>query len=78
MASAVTVEPIYQMIGAKIMMMRTALGWTQEDLGKRMGLTRVSIAQIEGGKQRFMLHDISKFAETFQTTPKHFLRGIWT
>jgi transcriptional regulator with XRE-family HTH domain len=70
-------EPIYLAIGAKIVMMRTALGLTQEDISKRIGLTRASIANIETGRQRILLHDLERIANAFNTTPKHMLRGIW-
>jgi len=72
------VEPVYRMVGTKIEQMRTILGWTQQDLAKKLNLTRGSVANIEAGKQRFLVHDIEKFANAFNTTPKNLLRGIWT
>lgn len=72
------IEPVYRLIGAKVEQMRTLLGWTQADLAMRIGLTRASIANLETGRQRIMLHDVCKIAEAFQTTPKQLLRGIWT
>jgi len=71
------IEPIYKIIGAKIIMMREFMGLTQLDLSKRVGLTRGSIANIETGRQRILLHDIEKIADAFGTTPKHILKGIW-
>lgn len=71
------VEPIYRLLGAKIEQTRTVLGWSQQDLAKRVGLTRGSIANIEAGKQRILLHDIEKFATAFNMLPKVLLRGIW-
>lgn len=70
-------EPIYLAIGAKIVMMRTALGLRQEDIAMRIGWSRASVANIETGRQRILLHDIEKIANAFNTTPKHLLRGIW-
>lgn len=58
--------------------LRTTLGWTQEDLAKKIGLTRTSVVNIEAGRQRVLLHDIEKIAGAFGSTPKHLLRGIWT
>lgn len=58
-------------------MMRTALGMTQEEIAKKVGLTRVSITNIEAGKQRILLHDIETIAAAFGVSPKHMLRGIW-
>jgi DNA-binding XRE family transcriptional regulator len=72
------IEPVYLAIGAKMVMMRNALGLTQDEFAKRIGtLTRTSIVNIEAGKQRILLHDIEKIATAFGTTPKHLLRGIW-
>lgn len=71
------IEPIYRAIGTKIEMMRNALGWTQSDFAKKVGLTRGSVANIETGRQRILLHDIEKIAAAFGSTPKHLLRGIW-
>jgi transcriptional regulator with XRE-family HTH domain len=72
------IEPCYRLLGARIEQMRTILGWTQNDLAKRVKLTRASIANIETGKQRILLHDVERFASAFQTTPKGILRGVWT
>ena len=71
-------EPVYRMLGAAIQRTRDALGWTQDDLAQRVGLTRTSITNIEAGRQRVLLHDVEKIAVAFQTTPKALLRGIWT
>lgn len=72
------IEPVYRMLGAAIQRLRDALGWTQSDLAKKVGLNRTSITNIEAGRQRFPLHEVEKFAAAFQTTPKALLRGIWT
>jgi transcriptional regulator with XRE-family HTH domain len=70
-------EPIYRQIGSKIAAMRSAVGLTQQDLSKRVGLTRTSVNNIEAGRQRILLDDVEKFALAFGTSPKHFLKGIW-
>jgi transcriptional regulator with XRE-family HTH domain len=66
------------MFGVRVEHIRTALGWTQDELAKKVGLTRTSITNIESGRQRILLHDVEKFAEVFGTTPKGLLRGLWT
>lgn len=71
------IEPIYRLIGAKIEQTRTMLGWTQEELSKKVHLTRGSVANIELGRQRILLHDVEKFASAFNMQPKVLLRGIW-
>jgi DNA-binding XRE family transcriptional regulator len=71
-------EAVYRLLGAKIEQTRTMLGWTQDDLAKKVKLTRTSIANIEAGNQRLLFHDIEKFAMAFNMQPKALLRGIWT
>lgn len=71
------IEPIYRLIGAKIEQLRNMLGWSQEDLAKKVGLTRTSITNIEAGRQRILLHDIEKFCTAFQIQPRILLRGVW-
>lgn len=72
------IEPCYRLLGAKIEQMRTMLGWTQDELAKKIGLTRTSVTNLEAGRQRVLMHDIEKLATAFMTTPKAILRGIWT
>lgn len=72
------VELIYKQIGLRVEQIRTALGWTQEELAKKLGYTRVSVANIETGRQRLPLHQVEEISRAFGTTIKHLLRGIWT
>jgi transcriptional regulator with XRE-family HTH domain len=78
MVMAKPIEPVYRQFGAKIENLRTVLGWTQQDLSKRVGLTRTSITNIEAGRQRVLLSDVERFARAFQSTPKQLMCGIWT
>lgn len=72
------IEPVYQRFGERIKQTRIALWWSQAHLAKKVKLSRGSIANIETGRQRMLLWDVERFAQAFQTTPKHLLRGIWT
>jgi len=63
------VDQLYQAIGEQIRTARTRSKVTQTDLGKRIGLTRSSIANIEAGRQRVMLHWIFQIAEELETSP---------
>lgn len=72
------VELCYRQFGMRLEQLRNALGWTQEELAKKTNLVRGSIANIERGKQRILLHDVERFATAFGTSPKQLLRGIWT
>lgn len=74
---AAEVEPVYQAIGLRIRMIRDTLDIQQEDLAKRIGCTRSSIASIETGRERLLMHRLEKIAKALGTTPKGLLRGIW-
>lgn len=75
--STKTIEPVYRSLGAKIEQLRTTLGWTQDELAKKVGLARGSVANIETGRQRILLHDVERFSAAFGVSPKLLLRGIW-
>ena len=72
-----TIEPVYQAIGARMRMLRDTLGIQQEDLAKRLGWSRASIANIETGRQRVLAHDVERIAIALGTHVKGFLKGIW-
>lgn len=71
------IEPVYQAIGARVRMLRDTLGIQQEDLAKRTGWSRGSIANIETGRQRILLHDAVVLAEALGTHIKGLMKGIW-
>ena len=70
-------QPVYQAIGARIRMIREALGLEQKGLAERVGLVRTSIVNIESGRQRILLHDVTAIARGLGVTEKHLLKGIW-
>lgn len=71
------IETIYRQFGLKVESIRTAIGLSQQDLAKRIGLTRASISNIESGNQRILLADVDRFATGLGTTPKFLMRDIW-
>jgi transcriptional regulator with XRE-family HTH domain len=71
------IEACHIAVGVRIRQIREALGITQDDLAKRVGLKRVSITNTEIGRQRLLLDGIERYAKALGTTPKHLLRGIW-
>lgn len=71
------VEPVYRQFGAKVESMRAVLMIRQEDLAKKVKLTRASIANIEAGKQRILLADVEKFAKALGVSPRSLMKGIW-
>ena len=72
-----TIEACHVGLGARIRMIREMLGLSQEELAKRIGYKRVSVTNIEIGRQRILLNTVEDFARALGTTPKHLLKGIW-
>jgi transcriptional regulator with XRE-family HTH domain len=61
-------------IGENIQQIRKALGWTQEDLAKRMGYkSKSTINKIELGINDIPQNKIVKFAEVLGTTPANLM-----
>lgn len=77
MSSRQPPQAVYRQFGAKIESLRNVIGLTQLELAKRVGLTRASIANIEAGTQRVLLHDVERFSVALGISPKVLLRGIW-
>lgn len=49
------IEPLYAELGKRVLRERQRLGISQDALGKKVGLTRTSITNLERGKQRLMV-----------------------
>lgn len=71
------IEPVYRMVAARMVSLRETLGWSQQYLADRIGLSRASIANIEASRQRLALHDVELLALAFGMSTQHFMRGIW-
>jgi transcriptional regulator with XRE-family HTH domain len=54
---------IYRLLGRNIAAHRAARKLTQAQVAERLGLTRASLANIETGRQRAMLHHIYEIAD---------------
>lgn len=54
---------LYMQLGRKVAAARKSKGMTQADLANRIDTTRASIANIETGRQRVMLHDVFALVE---------------
>lgn len=52
------IEPCYIKLGNRINSLRVVKGMTQDELAKKMKLQRTSIANIEAGRQRMLLHQV--------------------
>ena len=53
---------IYRIIGAGLAARRKKLRLKQAEVADQIGLTRASLANIESGRQKLMLHQIYKLA----------------
>lgn len=74
---AAQIELCYRQIGLRIENIRVVLGITQQQLADRLKYSRGSIANIETGRERLLLHKVEAIATALGTTPKGLLRGIW-
>lgn len=71
------IQPLYAQLGKTIVRHRNRSGMTQNDLAKKVRKARTSIANIERGEQRILLHDVSVFAKALDTTPARLMTGLW-
>ena len=71
------IESCHIGVGLRIRIIREALDMNQDELAKKVGLTRASVANIETGRQRLLLHTVEQVSKALGTTPKNLLKGIW-
>jgi transcriptional regulator with XRE-family HTH domain len=50
------IKALYAEIGARVRRARKQRGWSQADLAHAVNLTRSSIANLEAGRQRSLIH----------------------
>jgi len=69
------VEPVYAEIGRRIARARERRGLSQEMLGASLSppLTRAAISNMEGGRQRIMLHVLIDVADALGATTREFI-----
>lgn len=68
----------YESVGKKIKRARTLYGINQAALGGKVGISRVSIVNIEGGKQMPPVHVIWRMAETFNISIENLFPTLGT
>lgn len=68
MPSARDPEALYRVFGKRLREVREQKNVPQQELATLSGLTRSSIANIESGKQRVLLHQVLQFAEALHVT----------
>src|SRR5690349_2172160 len=55
-------KKLYQQLGGFIRQRRRALDLTQEELATQLGISRGALANIEGGRQNMLLHQLYRIA----------------
>lgn len=69
---------VYGSIGASIRRVRLEAKLTQEELGKKVGLSRASINNIEHGRQKVFVHTFLELAWACGAPPVELLQGVPT
>jgi transcriptional regulator with XRE-family HTH domain len=59
-------EAIYHIFGRRLRELREEKGVPQQELAELSGLTRASIANVESGRQRVLLHQVLRFAQALR------------
>ncbi len=67
------VAKVYETIGRRLHDIRKAKGITQAVVASEAGLTRQSVANIEHGRQRFMVHTLLDAARALGVPPTDLL-----
>jgi transcriptional regulator with XRE-family HTH domain len=67
------VPSLYAELGRLVRAHRDRLGLSQADLGRRVGLSRTSITNIERGRQRILVHQLVALANTLEIGPEALL-----
>ena len=68
----------YAVIGARIKAKREALGWTQEGLGREIGLSREAVSTLETGRHRLFLHHFVNIADVLGIPTEELLEDYAT
>lgn len=61
-------DNFYKKLGKKLRELREQVGLSQEDLAKRLNMSRVSISQVESGRRKISAEETAKLAKVFNTT----------
>lgn len=57
---------IYRQLGRNVARVRGKLGKTQADIAAQIGLTRASLANIETGRQKVLMHHVFRLANALE------------
>jgi transcriptional regulator with XRE-family HTH domain len=57
---------LYKLLGSRAATRRKQLGLTQEEIAKQIGLSRASLANLETGRQKILLHHVYELAAALE------------
>ncbi len=63
------VDAFYAEMGRRVRRSREAGSWTQAQLAHRLGMSRASVANLEGGRQRIPIHVLFQLADLLREEP---------
>ncbi|HHH29104.1 MAG TPA: helix-turn-helix domain-containing protein [Polyangiaceae bacterium] len=61
------------LVGARVRELRIALGWSQRELGRRVGVSHAAVCQLERGHHGCTLARIVRYAEALRVSPTSIL-----
>ena len=67
---------LYGLVGVELRTRRMARRLKQEELALRVGMSRASVANIEGGRQTISLHQFSDLAEALGASASSVLQAV--
>jgi transcriptional regulator with XRE-family HTH domain len=67
---------LYDLLGALIKSRRKQLSLTQQTLAARLGISRASLANIETGRQKVLVHQLYAFATALNLPPSDLLPSL--
>jgi len=70
---SIDLEKVKLLFGQNLAATRRARGLSQAELGERVNLSRVTVANIEGGKQNVHLGQIFSLASALNASPKELI-----
>jgi transcriptional regulator with XRE-family HTH domain len=68
-------DSLYRLFGNRVRELREEKKVTQEELGRRVELSRTSITNIEKGRQRVLLHQMVEIASALDASPRDLMPG---
>lgn len=69
-------DQLYRLFGSRVRALREGKNVTQEELAKRVDLSRTSITNIEKGRQRVLLHQMVEIANALEAAPTELIPVI--